>query len=231
MLPGSGAGVGNSKKSMKKVFTLALVAMAMMFAQTADAQVKFGLKGGVNVTNMSFSADVLDASNRAGFFVGPTVKFTLPVVGLGIDASALYDQRSAKVKYDQNNTEVEGDETLKQQQIAIPINVRYGFGLGSTASIFLFAGPQFGFNVGDKDVSVVDQVAKWRLKSSNISVNVGLGVMLLSHLQVSANYNIACGKTGEFEAVNQAGNLALETLGIKKGSRASAWQIALAYYF
>lgn len=221
---------------MKKFFTLALMALAMMSALPASAQIKFGLKGGVNVTNMSFSADVLDAGNRAGFFVGPTVKFTLPIVGLGIDASALYDQRSAKVKYESDevagvSVKTEGDETLKQQQIAIPINVRYGVGLGSVASIYLFAGPQFGFNVGDKDVSVKDQVAKWRLKSSNFSVNVGLGAMLLSHLQVSANYNIACGKTGEFEAVNQAGELALEGLGIKKGSRANAWQIALAYYF
>lgn len=227
---------------MKKVFTFALLALAMMFTQTSEAQVKFGLKGGVNVTNMSFSEEVLDASNRAGFFVGPTVKFTLPIVGLGIDASALYDQRSAKVK----SFDVESDgpgasaeipvdgETLKQQQIAIPINVRYGVGLGSTASVFLFAGPQFGFNIGDKDVSfkaVSQEVGKWKLKDSNFSVNVGLGAMVLNHLQVTANYNIACGHTGEFKAANEVGELAMEAIGFKKGSRANAWQIALAYYF
>lgn len=84
---------------MKKLFTLAVVAATMMFAQPADAQIQFGVKGGVNLSSFSFSndADMLDSKNRTGFFIGPTVNFTLPVVGLGVDASVLYDQREAKV--------------------------------------------------------------------------------------------------------------------------------------
>ena len=75
---------------MKKIFTTAVLAAAMLFsANSAEAQVKFGIKGGLNVTSMSLDSKVLDAENRAGFFIGPTLKFTLPVVGLGIDASAL----------------------------------------------------------------------------------------------------------------------------------------------
>lgn len=196
----------------------------MLCATNAQAQIKFGLKGGVNVTSMSFNRDVLDASNRTGFFIGPTVKFTLPIVGLGIDASALYDQREAKLKVDN----VESDP-IKTQSINVPINVRYGFGLGSMASIFLFAGPQFGFNVGDKNQTIFKDAAEWRLNSSNFSVNVGAGVMLLSHLQVSANYNIACGKTGDVTLSSVAGD-AFKDLTSSKG-RANAWQIALAYYF
>ena len=74
---------------MKKIFTTAVLAAAMLFsANSAEAQVKFGIKGGLNVTSMSLDSKVLDAENRAGFFIGPTLKFTLPVVGLGIDASA-----------------------------------------------------------------------------------------------------------------------------------------------
>ena len=73
---------------MKKIFTTLLVAAALMIGITAKAQVKFGVKGGVNVTSMSFNNSVFDASNRTGFFIGPTVKIQLPLVGLGIDASA-----------------------------------------------------------------------------------------------------------------------------------------------
>lgn len=212
---------------MKKIFTSAFIAASMWLAAgTAQAQVKFGLKGGVNVTNMSLDSKVLDASNRAGFFVGPTVKFSLPLVGLGIDASALYDQREAKVKLDEYQTE----STLKTQAINIPINLRYGWGLGSLANVYLFAGPQFGFNVGDKNQSIFKDAAEWRLKSSNFSVNVGVGVTLLSHLQVSANYNIACGKTGDVTVVGAAGDVINEALGSDKG-RTNAWQIGLAYYF
>ena len=201
---------------MKKFFTLVVLLATMTVA--AQAQVKFGVKGGLNITSMKFDQSVVDKSNQAGFFIGPTVKFTLPVVGLGIDASALYDQRSAKVL----------DETLKQQSIQIPINVRYGFGLGNTASLYIFAGPQFGFAIGDKVTELANDAADWRLKDSNLSANVGLGLMLLNHLQISANYNIALGTTGEVD-VNNAVNTAWNTA-IGK-AKANAWQLSVAYFF
>ena len=213
---------------MKKIFTTAVLAAAMLFsANSAEAQVKFGIKGGLNVTSMSLDSKVLDAENRAGFFIGPTLKFTLPVVGLGIDASALYDQREAKAKAEVEGAEVESN--FKTQSVNIPINVRYGFGLGSTASIFLFAGPQFGFNVGDKNQSIFMYMGEWRLKSSTFSVNVGVGAMLLSHLQLSANYNIACGKTGDMTVSKALGETGQNLF--SKNGRTNAWQIGLAYYF
>jgi hypothetical protein len=203
---------------MKKIFTLVVLLAAMTF--TAQAQVKFGLKGGLNLTKMRFDKDVVSKSNQAGFFIGPTVKFTLPVVGLGIDAAALYDQRSAKL----DGT----DETLKQKSIQIPINVRYGFGLGSIAGIYFFAGPQFGFNVGDKVTNIISNVVDWRLKDSNLSANVGLGLMLLNHLQISANYNIALGTTGEVDASKALSTTWDTAIGKAK---ANAWQLSVAYYF
>lgn len=213
---------------MRKIFTAAIVAVTMLFStSSAQAQVKFGLKGGLNVTNMSLNSEVFDADNQTGFFIGPTVKFTLPIVGLGIDASALYDQRDAKITVEDNGASVESK--IKNQSINIPINLRYGVGLGSTASVYLFAGPQFGFNVGDKNQSLFKDMGEWRLKSSTFSVNVGLGAMLLSHLQISANYNIACGKTGETTVSSALGELAQSAA--KKRGRANAWQIGLAYYF
>ncbi len=215
---------------MKKLFTAAIVALSMMFgANNAQAQVQFGLKGGLNVTSMSLDKDkLLDTENQAGFFIGPTVKFTLPIVGLGIDASALYDQREAKIKGDINGNKVETSSKLKTQAINIPINLRYGVGLGSVANVFFFAGPQFGFNVGDKNKSIFQDAAEWKLKSSNFSVNVGLGFTVLSHLQVSANYNIACGKTGDVTVSDAAGATLQELLG---SGKANAWQVGLAYYF
>ena len=202
---------------MKKFFVIAFAA-TMFFTGQANAQVKAGIKAGLNLTSMSLSEKMFSSENRAGFFVGPTVNFTLPVVGLALDASLLYDQRSAKVL----------DETLKQQSIQIPINVRYGFGLGNTASVYIFAGPQFGFAIGDKVTELANDAADWRLKDSNLSANVGLGLMLLNHLQISANYNIALGTTGEVD-VNNAVNTAWNTA-IGK-AKANAWQLSVAYFF
>lgn len=196
--------------------------VTMTAANNASAQIKFGLKGGVNVTDMSLNSSVFDASNRTGFFVGPTIKVQLPLVGLGIDASALYDQREAKIKVGNTTTK----ETLRSQAINIPINLRYGWGLSSMANIFLFAGPQFGFNVGDKDQKITES-STWSVKNSNFSLNFGAGVTLLSHLQLTANYNVVCGKTSDATITE-----GLEQLTNKEvRSRANAWQIALAYYF
>lgn len=207
---------------MKKLFTLIVLVAATYFAVPANAQLKFGIKGGLNITDMSLSNDVFETSNRTGFFIGPTIKFTLPIVGLGIDASALYDQREGEVNVEaDDNTLV--STRLKQKSINIPINLRYDIGLGSLAAVYLAAGPQFGFNVGDKNQSLYKDVAKWRLNTSNFSVNVGAGVMLLGHLQVGANYNIVCGKTGEITVLDGAES-------VLRG-RSNTWQISAAYYF
>lgn len=200
---------------MKKLITMVALAIALVSAP-AHSQIKFGVKGGLNITDMSLSKEVLETSNRTGFFIGPTMKITLPIVGLGVDASALYDQREAELK---NNGST---EKIKQQAINVPINLRYNIGLGSMAGIFFAAGPQFGFNIGDKNQSIFKDAGEWKLKDSNFSVNLGAGVMLLNHLQVGANYNIVCGKTGEVTWTD--GTKAFN-------GRSNSWQISAAYYF
>lgn len=190
----------------------ALVAAVFMSPAAESKIIDWGLKGGVNVTNLSFSKDVLASDNRSGFYVGPTVKFTIPLLGLGVDLSALYDQRSAKVA---------DDMSVRQQQLAIPLNLRYTVGLGSKFNVFAYAGPQVGFNFNKSESSAL--VKSLRFKDSDFSVNVGLGVTLLSHLQVNANYNIACGKTCDITYSEVAES-------VFRG-RFHAWQVGLAYFF
>ena len=211
---------------MKKFYVMMLMAVA--FAMPSKAQVSFGVKGGLNFTNMSFDKGSVDdiLKNKAGFFVGPTVKFQLPVVGLGIDGAVLYDQREGDIE-----VSIPGgtsSEKLKSQSIQIPINMRFEIGLGETANVFIFAGPQVGFNIGDKTTDLFNDVAEWRLKTSNFSANVGVGFTIISHLQVSANYNIALGTTGEVD-FKSAVDKTWDT--VKGDAKANSWQIALAYYF
>ena len=205
---------------MKKVLVLLFAAVAL--SMPSQAQVKFGLKGGLNLTSISASGTLSDnLKNKEGFFVGPTIKIGLPVTGLSLDASALYDQRSAKVEIDN------ASETIKSQSLQIPINIRYGVGLGSVANLFAFAGPQFGFNLGDKNTKILDQLTNWTLRSSNISANVGVGATVLNHLQLTVNYNFALGKTGEIEVWDAA----KKTWNAVTDGKTSAWQISAAYFF
>ena len=203
--------------------------MMLAVAMPSEAQIKFGVRAGANLVNMKFSDGVsnLKGNNRAGFYVGPTVKFTLPIVGLGVDASVVYDQRTSKVNYNEtdnagNSKEVE--ENVTARAINIPINVRYGVGLGSVANIFAFAGPQFGFNLsGSKWLGANE----WTWKSSNFSVNVGVGATILSKVEIKANYNIACGKTGETNVWNTTKTTVVDSF----KSKYNSWQLGVAYYF
>ena len=210
---------------MKKLYSILVMAAALLMTMPAQAQVKFGFRGGANLVNMKLSGNVMnnitDKDNRAGFYIGPTVKFTVPIVGLSLDASALYDQRSTEVAGEDGSK-----ESLITRQLAIPVNVRYGWGLGSVADIFLFAGPQVAFNFA-KDKNVFNNMGDWSWKTSNFSVNVGLGCTILSHVELKANYYIACGKTGEATILDAATKTVTGTV----KSKYNSWQIGMAYYF
>ena len=198
---------------MKKIFTTIVLMATMLVAIPAKAGINFGIKGGYNITNFSFSEDVIAKDNQQGFFIGPSLKIGIPVLPIGFEIAALYDQRDAKLE----------GEKISQKSINVPINVRYELGLGDMAGIYVAAGPQFGFNIGDKKFSF-SNANDYKMKDSNLSLNLGAGIRLVSHLEIGFNYNIALGKTGEFNEVDGAKNLV-------GNGKANAWQISAAYYF
>ena len=209
---------------MKKVLSFIVLAVSLFFANPAQAQIKLGVKGGLNVSNLKLDDDMWRADNKAGFFIGPMVKVTVPVTGLSFDVAALYDQKEAKMHW--GDDVVGGDlsqaTTIKQQYIDIPVNVRYGVGLGSLANVFVFAGPQWGINVGDKNFKW-DARKSYSLRKATFSVNVGAGVTLFKHLQGSVNYNIECNKSGKMDTERTNHKWV-------KG-RNNTWQIAIGYWF
>ena len=186
-------------------------------ATTASAQFKFGLVAGMNMSKLSFdNGKYFDSDHRAGWYVGPKVWFNIPIVGLGVNASAQYSQRRMNVKSGDGEDAVSDSKNLNT--IEIPINVRYTLGLGSIASVYAETGPQFGFNVGNKTIS---EVAKF--KSSNVTWNVGIGARGLGHLEAGVGYNIALSKFGE---------LVPDALtGTKNDFKSNTWQVQVAYLF
>ena len=204
---------------MKKVIALVVLATAMTL--TAQAQgIKFGVKGGLNITKVTFSKDIVSSDNKTGFFVGPSLKLSLPI-GFVADIAALYDERSADITGVSSNvgatSSTASTETIKQKSIQIPVNFRYNIGLGSTAAVYLALGPQFGFPVADKVYDT--KVGEYRLKDANLSINFGAGLSLMNHLEIGLTYNLAAGKSGEFKNWNDV------------DTHNNAWQISAAYYF
>ncbi len=199
---------------MKRIIVLAIAIMSL--ASLSEAKVKFGIRGGLNITNMSFNYDVINANNKSGMYIGPTMKVGLPL-GFDIDASLLYNKMEVKTDiYNENNEYIK----MSREALSVPLNLRKGFGLGDKASVFIFAGPQFSVNIGDKKITEFD----WKWKNADISVNVGAGAMLLNFLELKANYNIPCSNSGSSEdpaGVNES----------KVTGKTGGWQIGMALYF
>lgn len=195
---------------MKKLLSTLMVIACLALAIPAQAQIKFGVKAGLNVSKLS--ENIVSKDNRAGFFVGPTAEFTLPLLGLGIDGSVLYNQFGVDSE--------KGTSTKKS--IEIPINLRWTVGFSSLVGAYVAVGPQFGFNIGDRWFSSIDNVCEF--KKNTTSFNVGAGLKLLGHLQVGANYNFALKDNGKIHS----GDIEdLTTIGFKQNT----WQVSVAYLF
>ena len=83
---------------MKKVVNILVIAVCCMCMATTTAQAQFlkwGIKGGVNMTKIDFE-DYKD--KMAGFFVGPMAEMTIPIIGLGVDAALLFSQKGIKAE-------------------------------------------------------------------------------------------------------------------------------------
>lgn len=199
---------------------LTLVVLATTIATMVQAQgVKFGIKGGLDVQDMKFNESVFDTENKAGWFIGPTLQVSLPIGGLGIDISGFYDQKKSEIN----------GESITQKSILVPVNARLKLGLGSAAGLYVAAGPQFAFNVGDDEFSWTDK--EWRnntfqLKKSVFSVNLGAGIYLSKHLEIGFVYNIAVGS-----AADASWKTAIDAAFHKDDTKPKSWQVSAAYFF
>ena len=187
---------------MKKVISILVMAVALMMAIPAQAQlVKLGVKGGLNFSELDLSVKSIGEikDNSTGFFIGPMAEVTLPILGLGIDGAIMYSQR--------------GKNDIKKQGVEIPVNLKYTKGLGSIFGVYIAAGPDFFYNFKDMDFENL------KANKSMVSLNLGTGVKLLKKLQAGVVYQIPLGDSFDMKYLG-------ETIGKTK-----TWQVSLAYIF
>lgn len=220
---------------MKKFFGI-LFAVVFFTAMPAAAQFDFGVKAGVNIAEKPTNLSDLKAAvkGNAGWYIGPMAKFTIPVIGLGIEANLLYSQIS---------TEVAGND-IKGQYIDLPLYLRYELSIPAINKFvepFIAVGPQWSWNIGEKEYNLADLtlgnignnasqiLSEYTLKDSKLSLNLGLGVVLLDHVQIHANYNLALGNTSEYQKPDLNAEQGIYKNVIK--SRTNVWQVSVAYIF
>ena len=207
---------------MKKIIVL-LYALSMLLG--THAQIRFGVKGGVNLANVAISdASSYSIESRVGFFAGPTALIAIPVKGFELDASLLFDQRGVETE----TPDLSGGRTFwtttTQHQITIPVNVRYNLTSGEGTRLFVFAGPQLGINIGKRENET--DYGTFVFNKTSFSINAGIGILFSQHFQVSASYNVVCGKNAEIW-INRQWGIGRQV----NKSRFNAWQFCVGYYF
>ena len=220
---------------MRRIVLLLGILSAFLSVTESCAQIKLGVKGGLNLSDVvimdtwrgslggSEKDQSISISNREGFFIGPTVLLNTPLRRMEIDASLLFDQRGVETM----SIGLLGGRAYKttttQRQLVLPVNTRYNLITGRGASLFVFAGPQLGINIGKRENELDNGV--FVFNKASFSINAGAGLLIARHIQISANYNIVCKKNAE-KWNNRNTSYANET----GRSRFHAWQFSVGYY-
>lgn len=204
---------------MRKIISVLIAAVLLGMAMPAEAQIKFGVKGGVNLAKADLDKSTLTTNNFTGFFLGPMIDLRIPIVGLGVDGALLFSQKGAKLKGETNTNPGIINETIRQNGLEIPVNLKYSIGLGDMAGIYFAAGPSFFFNFSD-DKKIGD--TEFQMKSSQLAINLGFGIKLLNHLQIGANYNMPLTDSAE---------VTFGSLTNGDSYKTKTWQISVAYLF
>lgn len=220
---------------MKKFSALCLSLLVAFAGLTAKAQkFSYGIVAGYDLTKVKYSGDMknnFSSDNKSGWYVGP--KFVLSTaIGLGVDASLQYSQRKLNITqegyYDGNEILNNVSQSQTYRTIEIPINLRYSIGLGSSASVFAYTGPQFGFALQNMKFDKLGN--NFSRENLNTTWNIGAGVRLFKHLEASVGYNFAIGKAGK-AILNGVGVNEGESQDLELKYKTNTFQVQLAYMF
>ncbi|MDE6267245.1 MAG: PorT family protein [Muribaculaceae bacterium] len=187
-----------------------VIALVASFA-TAQAQFRFGVKAGVAINELKFNENVMNSSNRAGFTGGVMAEFTVPIIGVGCDASVMYARRSFET------TTQSVTSSFSRDYINIPVNLKYKIQVPVISKIvtpFITTGPDFSILVSKKNIEDA-----WNNKKYDTAWTVGAGVQFVNHVQIAATYGWGLSKSSSSDS-----NVALY-------GKNRCWTVTAAYLF
>jgi hypothetical protein len=167
---------------MKKIVFLFLAAMALA---TANAQIQFGVKGGLNLANVSVSGDNggNSYSMKPDFHIGALV--SIPAFStFTIQPELVFSGQGSKVK---DNDPADPSGTFNFQYLNVPVLLKYNASCG----FFAETGPQFGILLSANAKQGGNSVdIKSSLKSSDFDWVFGAGYILPVNVGFDVRYNL-----------------------------------------
>ncbi|MDR0844372.1 MAG: PorT family protein [Tannerella sp.] len=197
---------------MKRVFLVIMLFSAL----SANAQVRFGLKGGIDLTSVKFDKDIIDVDNITGFHIGPVMDVNFKPSHFGLDIGLLYARKGFEVK---------NREAIKNDFLEVPVHLKW---TAKTPVVkpYLAFGPYFGFRIGgDKNWEIEhlfnDVKGQIETRSFSGGLNFIAGLELFNTLQLGLNYGWALTDDYKTFDVND----------VKWSGKAHTWSLTAALFF
>lgn len=182
-------------KSYKKIILTLIVALCGM--GVANAQFRFGVKAGLNMNSLHLNnlEDNFNKDNHCGYTLGVMTEFQVPIIGLAFDLSAMYTRMNSDL-----DAKVPNEENVSYNKnfLEIPLNLKYKIGLplvGSIITPYVFTGPSFAIKLDKNSLDAI------KTKTCQVAWNVGLGVELVKHLQISGSYGFGMNNIAKMTGV------------------------------
>ena len=180
---------------MKKTI---LFALAMFFFSTiSNAQLRFGVKAGTNLSNFASASSVVDQVKGAtNYQFG--VLFQAKAFGFAIQPEILYSVKSGQFSNTKASDVISGtDIEYQTNNIEIPVNLQFGLGMGP-ARIFVQGGPYVSFLTSalvNGSVDTYDRI-KENMNTFDYGVGAGVGAEFMN-LQLTVKYDWGLSKLGK----------------------------------
>lgn len=203
----------------KTIIALALAAAALL-PVAAKAQFRYGPMVGVSFTNLKFKQDLVKVDQSVGYSGGLVAEMMFPGIGFGIDLGLYYERRGAKIDLGSKemwSSQGYGKENLGLHYVALPLHLRFKYtrlnGLEDIIAPIVYAGPTFGFHVGNSKLPAFD------FSGGDLSLEFGAGVELFKRWQLTATYNMGMTYVTKAKILTNY------------SARAREWNIRVAYLF
>jgi opacity protein-like surface antigen len=215
---------------MKNVLKTGIFLVFVLISLSSQAQIKFGVKGGLNASNLTGYSEIhnllseiglgdLKSQSKLGFHVGAVAQIGLPA-NFFIQPELLYSSLGVKIKMD-SELLGEASKSNNLNYLQLPVYAGYKFNAGLGLDIIVGVGPYIGYGISATN--------DWFNKDSFKKFDYGLSALAgiqFEKFQITAGYDFGLNDIMDvpnWESLKDLGNFSsLSNRNIK---------ISLAYFF
>ncbi|MCX6834865.1 MAG: porin family protein [candidate division Zixibacteria bacterium] len=205
---------------MRQITVILLVSLLLVATVTAESKLKFGIKAGAVMANMSgdgwdvieeMDSVTIEKKSLMGVAGGLFVEFPLGTSGVSLQPELLYVAKGGKGETTLDD--VTFTRKLKNDYIEVPVLVKYNFTSAGKASPFMFVGPVAAFNIASKvqdknppdDPSYGDfDIENAKSLDFGLTIGGGLGLAMGSSGKLTFDLRYTVGLGDAFKDVAEA---------------------------